>query len=144
MSAGGSYLTLSRGTPVIDRFEEPVGKVIRVLICEPGEHFDGVVIDTPAGKRFVDAPEVGHISDDVVRLCVAHYDVEHGGEPFVDGFPSAQHGRTEPTDEDRKAAIEALKHAYVHDAISTDDLAERVGGVYSAPTLDALEALLPH
>ncbi len=49
-----SYLTLERGTRVVDRFGQTVGFVRRVLIAE-GSHFDGIVVDTSAGRRFVDA-----------------------------------------------------------------------------------------
>jgi hypothetical protein len=55
-----SYLTLARGTPVVDRFGAPVGKVERVLTIN-AEHFDGIIVKTRSGSRFVDAPEVRRI-----------------------------------------------------------------------------------
>jgi len=52
-----SYLTLEPGTPVVDRFGEAVGAVERVLTLT-GPFFDGIIVKTRAGSRFVDAPEV--------------------------------------------------------------------------------------
>ena len=50
-----SFLTLEPGTSVVDRFGQSVGAVERVLLLD-GDGFDGIVVDTPAGRRFVDAP----------------------------------------------------------------------------------------
>jgi len=90
-----SFLTLKRGTPVVDRFGEPVGKVNRVLLLEGGG-FDGIVVRTSAGKRFVDAPEVRRISRGAVALGIACIDVENPGPAYrrVDGIPVARHDRS--------------------------------------------------
>jgi hypothetical protein len=45
----------------VDRFGQPVGAVKRTLVLEGGG-FDGIIVETDAGKRFVDAPEVRRIS----------------------------------------------------------------------------------
>ena len=63
-----SYLTLQAGTPVTDRFGQPVGGIKRVLIAE-AQYFDGVIVTCPAGDRFVDAPEVRRIADGEVELA---------------------------------------------------------------------------
>ena len=81
-----SFLTLQPGTPVVDRFGEPVGKVHRVLVLETGG-FDGIVVATDAGTRFVDAPEVRRIY----------------------GMPEARYDRVDVTEADRDEAIECLK-----------------------------------
>jgi hypothetical protein len=39
-----SYLTLEPGTPVTDRFGQPVGKIKRVLIAD-AEYFDVLLAD---------------------------------------------------------------------------------------------------
>lgn len=68
-----SYLTLRRGTDVFDRFDAHVGRVKRVL-TQAGDFFDGLIIETDAGARFVDAPEVAR-----VELSIARSDVECPG-----------------------------------------------------------------
>jgi hypothetical protein len=63
-----SYKVLRRGTPVRSADGEQVGTVRRVEESIRENIFDGIVIDTPRGKRFVDAPEVARITDRVVTL----------------------------------------------------------------------------
>jgi hypothetical protein len=65
-----SYKLLERGTAVQSSDGEVVGTVERVLE-NPREHiFDGIVIRTSAGLRFVDAPEVGRIAERLVSLTI--------------------------------------------------------------------------
>jgi len=65
-----SYKLLAAGTLVHSSDGEPLGRVERVLE-NPREHiFDGIVIDTPKGLRFVDAPEVGRIAERLVTLTI--------------------------------------------------------------------------
>jgi hypothetical protein len=141
-SGAASYLTLERGTAVHDRFGIPIGSVERVLVG-PGTHFDGIIVRTPAGRRFVDAPEVRHISAGCVHLALTLGDVQYPGEPRVLGAHTARWGRTEATEADRQALVDALKYAYVHDGLTTDELADRIGRAYAARTLDELETVLP-
>lgn len=65
-----SYLTLERGTPVLAAGGEPVGAVERVLAAGGEGIFDGIVVATEAGRRFVDAPEVGAIYERAVVLTI--------------------------------------------------------------------------
>jgi hypothetical protein len=138
-----SFLTLESGTPVVDRFGRPVGKVKRVLVLETGE-LDGIIVRTHAGKRFVDAPEVRRISRGAVTLGIAAADVESPGAngPHPYGVPEARHDRTHVTEADRDEAIDCLKRAYVRDDLTTDELADRVGVVHLAETLDQLDAVV--
>ena len=65
-----SYKLLERGTEVRSSDDQVVGKVERVLE-NPKEHiFDGIVITTEQGLRFVDAPEVGRIAERRVTLTI--------------------------------------------------------------------------
>ncbi len=57
-----SYKVLERGTPVVDCDGDEIGSVREVLENEAEHIFDGLVLDTPAGARFVDAPEVARIT----------------------------------------------------------------------------------
>jgi Mrp family chromosome partitioning ATPase len=71
-----SYKVLRRGTPVRSADGEQVGTVRRVLEATRENIFDGIVIDTPAGKRFVDAPEVARIAERAVTLTFPASDAE--------------------------------------------------------------------
>jgi hypothetical protein len=64
------YLALTRGVPVHASDGERVGTVRRVLDNEREHIFDGIVIDTPSGRRFVDAPEVARIAERRVTLTI--------------------------------------------------------------------------
>jgi Mrp family chromosome partitioning ATPase len=65
-----SYKVLERGTPVVDRDGGEVGRVRDVLENEAEHIFDGLVLDTPAGQRFVDAPEIARITARAVTLTL--------------------------------------------------------------------------
>ena len=65
-----SYKVLERGTPVVDRDGGELGSVREVLENEAEHIFDGLVLDTPAGQRFVDAPEVARITARAVTLTL--------------------------------------------------------------------------
>jgi Domain of unknown function (DUF1707) len=138
-----SFLTLEPRTSVVDRFGHHVGKVERVLVFEGGG-FDGLVVETDAGKRFVDAPEVRRISGGAVTLGVTVGDVEQPGTDArkVYGLLQARHDRTEVTEDDRDAVIDALKSAYVDDRLTTEELGERVTIAHVAETLAELDSAL--
>jgi hypothetical protein len=65
-----SYKVLERGTPVVDRDGGDVGSVREVLENRAEHIFDGLVLDTPGGQRFVDAPEVARIAELRVTLTL--------------------------------------------------------------------------
>ena len=65
-----SYKVLELGTPVADRDGRAVGSVRQILENEAEHIFDGLVIDTPAGQRFVDAPEIARIAQRQVVLTL--------------------------------------------------------------------------
>ena len=64
------YKALARGTPVRSSDGQAVGTVRRVQDNVREHIFDGIVIDTPGGRRFVDAPEVARIFERVVVLTI--------------------------------------------------------------------------
>jgi hypothetical protein len=65
-----SYKLLERGTAVHSSDGAEIGKVEQVLE-NPREHiFDGIVITTGRGLRFVDAPEVARIAERRVTLSI--------------------------------------------------------------------------
>ena len=64
------YQALPRGVPVRASGGEQIGTVRRVLDNAREHIFDGLVIDTPSGRRFVDAPEVARITRRAVTLNI--------------------------------------------------------------------------
>ncbi len=66
-----SYLALRRGTRVRGSDGVEVGRVRRVQNNEREHIFDGIVVDTRRGRRFIDAPEVAHIAERAVTLTIA-------------------------------------------------------------------------
>jgi hypothetical protein len=64
------YKVLRRGTPVRSSDGVQVGTVRRVQDNAREHIFDGIVIDTPDGRRFVDAPEVARIFERAVVLNI--------------------------------------------------------------------------
>jgi hypothetical protein len=65
-----SFKVLKRGTPVRSSDGVQVGTVRRAQETGREHIFDGIVIDTKGGKRFVDAPEVGRIAERAVTLTI--------------------------------------------------------------------------
>ena len=77
------YKALPRGVPVHTADGERLGTVHRVLDNAREHIFDGIVVTTPQGRRFVDAPEVARITAKRVTLTIdaaaARELPEHGG-----------------------------------------------------------------
>jgi len=61
-----SYQALRRGTVVRSSDGVELGKVRRIEEEARSHIFDGIVLDTPDGRRFLDAPEVAHIAERAV------------------------------------------------------------------------------
>jgi hypothetical protein len=64
------YQALPRGVPVVSSDGTEIGTVHRVLDNAREHIFDGIVIRTPDGLRFVDAPEVARIAERRVTLTI--------------------------------------------------------------------------
>jgi hypothetical protein len=139
-----SFLTLEGGTPVVDRFGQPVGSVEEVVLNRPEAFFDGVIVRTPAGRRFIDAPEVRRISRGAVTLGIAADEVLDPASRAVGpkGAPVARGGRTVVTEADRDAAIGALKRAYVREDLTLEELADGVAIAHEAETFEELDGAL--
>jgi PRC-barrel domain protein len=76
-----SYKVLRRGTPVRDADGVQVGTVRRVLENTRENIFDGIVVDTREGKRFVDAPEVARVAERWVTLTITADEVSRLSAP---------------------------------------------------------------
>ena len=66
----GSYLTLAEGTEVFASGGTKVGTVTHVLAAPEEDIFDGLVVKTDHGSRFVDAPLVDEIYERGVVLTI--------------------------------------------------------------------------
>ena len=64
------YQALPRGVPVHASDGARIGTVHRVLDNAREHIFDGIVVDTDQGRRFVDAPEVARITLNRVTLTI--------------------------------------------------------------------------
>ena len=64
------YKALPRGVPVHTSDGAEVGTVHRVLDNEREHIFDGIVVNTKDGRRFIDAPEVARITLNRVTLTI--------------------------------------------------------------------------
>ena len=64
------YKVLPRGTPVLTSDGQELGTVTKVLDNAREHIFDGIVVATKDGKRFVDAPEVDTITNKRVVLTI--------------------------------------------------------------------------
>jgi hypothetical protein len=64
------YKVLPRGTPVHTADGRRLGTVHRVLDNAREHIFDGIIVSTPDGRRFVDAPEVARITEKRVTLTI--------------------------------------------------------------------------
>jgi hypothetical protein len=76
-----AYTVLAEGTAVQSSDGQEVGTVKRVLADEGTDVFDGIVLDTPDGERFVDAPEVGELYERLVVLTIAAEQARQLSEP---------------------------------------------------------------
>jgi hypothetical protein len=88
------YQALPRGVPVHASDGARVGTVRRVLDNAREHIFDGIVIDTENGRRFVDAPEVARITRARVTLTIdAAEAAQLPARPGVLGGLDARAGR---------------------------------------------------
>src|ERR1700754_3866021 len=76
-----AYIALSEDTPVYTSDGQHVGKVKRVLADHEDDIFDGLILDTDQGDRFVDAPNVGSLYEHRVELTLSSEDAAHMPEP---------------------------------------------------------------
>jgi hypothetical protein len=76
-----SFRILARGTAVWSVDDHEIGTVDDVLATDREDIFDGIVVRTSAGRRFVDAPEVARIAERRVTLTITAAEAEQLPEP---------------------------------------------------------------
>jgi hypothetical protein len=89
-----SFRLLARGTAVWSADEHEIGTVDAVLATDREDIFDGIVIRTGQGRRFVDAPEVARIAERRVTLSITSAEADElpepaGGAPEFKADPGA-------------------------------------------------------
>jgi hypothetical protein len=91
-----SYFVLKQGTAVRATGHEQIGTVEHVLYVEQEDVFDGIVIQTDQGLRFVDSDQVDGIYE---RCVVTNLTAEQAGElpPPESGPPVYQVDAAEAT-----------------------------------------------
>ena len=89
-----AYMVLGEGTAVYSSDGEELGSVKRVLADNEADIFDGLIVDTPEGDRFVDAPHVDELYERAVVLKLSADDAQHMPEP------TANPATMEPTPDD--------------------------------------------
>ena len=78
-----AYTALQPGTPVETADGQQFATVRTVLVDEKVAVFDGIVVETAQGARFVDADQVGHIYTG--RVCTTLTADQAAGLPAPDG-----------------------------------------------------------
>jgi len=78
-----AYTALQPGTPVQTRDGLPFATVHAVLVDERVSVFDGIVVQTAEGTRFVDADEIGTIY--TTYVCTTLSAEQAAGLPAPDG-----------------------------------------------------------
>ena len=81
LGAPVSYLVLDRGVPVFSSDGERLGRVKRVLAAEDEDIFDGLIVDTREGDRFVDAEHAARLYERGVVLDVRGDEAHHLPDP---------------------------------------------------------------
>jgi hypothetical protein len=66
-----AYTALQPGTPVQTSDGSPFATVQAVLVDEKVSVFDGIVVQTAEGRRFVDAPQIDSIHTTYVRTTLS-------------------------------------------------------------------------
>ena len=66
-----AYTALQPGTPVQTSDGSPFARVQAVLVDEKVSVFDGIVVETAEGTRFVDAPQIDSIHTTYVRTTLS-------------------------------------------------------------------------
>jgi hypothetical protein len=80
-----SYQAAARGTPVLSSTGITIGTLEHVLEVPEVDVFDGIVIATDGGLRFIDADQVAQITRSYIRSTVD--DIQASQLPPPDGPP---------------------------------------------------------
>ncbi|MFL5838966.1 MAG: PRC-barrel domain-containing protein [Thermoleophilaceae bacterium] len=99
-----AYTALEEDTPVLTRDGQRIGAVKRVLADFEDDIFDGLLLDTPDGDRFVDADHIADIYERAVVLSISDAEASHLPEPE----PAAAVVEVDPEDTVKRTAAERI------------------------------------
>jgi hypothetical protein len=99
-----AYTALDEGTPVVTRDGLRIGTVKRVLADFDDDIFDGLVLETADGDRFVDADHIADLYERGVVLSVSDEEARHLPEPE----PAPAVVEVEPEDTVKRTAAEQI------------------------------------
>lgn len=80
-----AYTALEKGVPVVSTSGRRFGTVEHVLQIPKEDLFDGIVVDTGKGLRFVDRDQIGQITTTRVSCVISDAEADRLPEP--DGPP---------------------------------------------------------
>ena len=103
-----AYMALELGTTVVASDGSHIGKVAHVLSIPEEDLFDGIVVDTDAGVRFVDRDQIAEITTTRV-LCELTAE-QAAGLPAPDGEETYHVDATKDTGEGLSARFGRLFH----------------------------------
>ena len=89
-----AYTALEAGTPVRTSDGQPFGTVRSVLVDEKVSVFDGIVVETAQGTRFVDADQVGTIFTTYVGTTLTAEQAANLPEPEGSNLIDIKPGRS--------------------------------------------------
>jgi sporulation protein YlmC with PRC-barrel domain len=101
-----SYLVLEVGTPCYTSDGEAIGRVKRVLAAPEEDVYDGLILATDEGDRFVDADHASELYEHAVVLSIPADQVHHLPDPTAN--PAAM--AVEPDDTVHHSAGQELGH----------------------------------
>lgn len=84
-----SYLALADGTPVLTTTGRRIGTVEHVLQDDDLDLFDGLVVETEAGRRFVDAGRIDRMTASAVHTSLSEEEAAQLPEPDGNGVYEA-------------------------------------------------------
>jgi hypothetical protein len=92
-----SYLVLKKGTALLTSSGQTLGTVEHVLSDESLDLFDGIVVKTAQGPRFVDASQIGTITEASVQTNLTDDEAaqlpQPDGEPVFEADPEEYQGK---------------------------------------------------
>jgi hypothetical protein len=103
-----AYLALPQGVAAYSADGQEVGTVAHVLAEEGADIFDGLVLDTANGHRFVDAPQVAELHERGALLTLGAAEVSQLPEPSEN--PAALD--VNPADADESELSAKLRRAW--------------------------------
>jgi hypothetical protein len=79
-----SYMALAKGTRVVGSSGQEIGTVEHVLQVPELDLFDGIVVDTGAGRRFIDRDKISAMTTTTVQCSITDDEIADLPKPNGD------------------------------------------------------------